>query len=361
MPANNNQDTIPVRPDEQLDEAKLAAYLRGRLPGSEPDTPLSVRQFGGGKANLTYLLDYGANCYVLRRPPLGPVAPSAHDMAREFKVLSRLYQAFPLAPRAFLFCQETSVLGAPFFVMERREGVVVRTQMPPAYAAMPHAARRLSEALVDTLVDFHAVDYAALGLETLGKPDGYVARQVEGWYRRWQQAKVVETPSMEAVYHWLRANMPASPPPTLVHNDYKLDNVMFSPADPGQPVAVFDWDMCTLGDPLLDLGGLLAYWTEPDDPPYLKVVAASIMPTDQTGFLRRAELVERYAARSGRDVSQIRFYHALGLFRVVVILAQIYVRYLRGQTQDARFAGMGQLIPLLAQAAETVCLHSYSN
>ncbi|GAB4149397.1 MAG: hypothetical protein Fur0021_10340 [Candidatus Promineifilaceae bacterium] len=213
MPGNDSQDTIPVRPDEQLDEAKLAAYLRGRLPGSELDKPPMVRQFGGGKANLTYLLDYGANCYVLRRPPLGPVAPSAHDMAREFKVLSRLYQAFPLAPRAFLFCQDMDILGAPFFVMERREGVVVRTQMPPAYTAMPQAARRLSEALVDTLVDFHAVDYAALGLETLGKPDGYVARQVEGWYRRWQQAKVVETPSMEAVYYWLRANLPAFPPP----------------------------------------------------------------------------------------------------------------------------------------------------
>ena len=353
MPGKDRQDTISVRPDERLDEAKLAAYLRGRLPGS--DQPLTVRQFGGGKANLTYLLDYGGHSYVLRRPPLGPVAPSAHDMAREFNVLSRLYQAFPLAPRAFLFCEERDVLGAPFFVMERREGVVVRTHMPAIYAAMPQAAQRMSEALVDTLVDFHAVDYATLALSRLGKPEGYVARQVEGWHRRWQQAKVEETPAMEAVYGWLRNNMPASPSPTLVHNDYKLDNVMFSPTDPGQPVAVFDWDMCTLGDPLVDLGGLLAYWSEPDDPPYLKLVAASIMPTDQTGFLRRAELVERYAARSGRDISHIRFYHALGLFRVVVILAQIYIRYVRGQTQDARFAGMGQLIPLLAQAAEMVC------
>ncbi|MCA9940750.1 MAG: phosphotransferase family protein [Anaerolineales bacterium] len=349
----NEQDTMPMRPDERLDEARLAAYLRGRLPGS--DEPLAVRQFGGGKANLTYLLDYGARQYVLRRPPLGPVAPSAHDMEREYRVLSVLHQAFPLAPRAFLFCDDVAVAGAPFFVMERCEGVVVRTQMPAIYAARTDAARRMSETLVDVLVALQAVDYGALGLAGLGRPDGFVARQVDGWYRRWQRAKVAETPAMESVYTWLRTHIPPSPAPTLVHNDFKLDNVMLAADDPGRAVAVFDWDMCTLGDPLCDLGALLAYWTEPDDPPYLRMVAASIMPPGEAGFLRRAELVRRYAAVSGRDVSHIRFYHALGVFRVAVILAQIYVRFVRGQTQDSRFAGMGQLIPLLAEAAEMIC------
>lgn len=343
------EDTMVVRQDEQFDVQRVADYLRGRLPGSE--NRLLVRQFGGGKANLTYLLDYGSDRYVLRRPPLGVVAPSAHDMGREFRVLSALHGIYPLAPRAFLFCEDGEVMGAPFFVMERREGVVVRTEMPALFQAIPQAARQMSESLIDALVELHEVDYQAIGLERLGKPEGYLARQVEGWYRRWQAAKLAELPAMERVYDWLRGNVPASSSVSLVHNDYKLDNVMFSPTDPSQMVAIFDWDMCTLGDPLADLGALLAYWSEPADPPSWQLVASSIMPTGKHGFLTRKELVRRYAQESGRDISHIQFYHVLGLFRVVVILGQIYVRYVRGQTQDGRFAGMGQLLPLLGEAA----------
>ncbi len=343
-------DTIPVRADEQLDESRLAAYLRGHLDGS--DQPLTVRQFGGGAANLTYLLDYGTHQYVLRRPPLGPVAPSAHDMGREYRVLSVLYQAFPLAPRAFLLCEDAAVIGAPFFVMERRKGVVVRKSLPDEFAALPDAPRRMSAALVDTLADLHAVDYAALGLESLGKPAGFITRQVEGWYGRWHNARVDDLPEMERVYRWLADNLPPEGAPALIHNDYKLDNVMLAADDPGQMVAVFDWDMCTLGDPLSDLGALLTYWSQPDDPPYLQ--AAAMMPVGDRRFLTRDELVQRYAARSGRDVSFIPFYHALGLFRLVVIAAQIYVRYRRGQTQDTRFEAFGMTIPLLARRAAEV-------
>lgn len=343
-------DTIPVRADEQLDESRLAAYLRGHLDGS--DQPLTVRQFGGGAANLTYLLDYGTHQYVLRRPPLGPVAPSAHDMGREYRVLSVLYQAFPLAPRAFLLCEDAAVIGAPFFVMERRKGVVVRKSLPDEFAALPDAPRRMSAALVDTLADLHAVDYAALGLESLGKPAGFITRQVEGWYGRWHNARVDDLPEMERVYRWLADNLPPEGAPALIHNDYKLDNVMLAVDNPGQMVAVFDWDMCTLGDPLSDLGALLTYWSQPDDPPYLQ--AAAMMPVGDRRFLTRDELVQRYAARSGRDVSFIPFYHALGLFRLVVIAAQIYVRYRRGQTQDTRFEAFGMTIPLLARRAAEV-------
>lgn len=346
------KDTIPVRPDEQFDEQKLASYLHGRLPGS--DQPLTVRQFGGGAANLTYLLDYGSHQYVLRRPPLGPVAHSAHDMSREYRVLSVLYRAFPYAPRAFLHCADTAVLGAEFFVMERRQGVVVRRSMPPEFAGVPGAPRRMSLALVDALADFHAVDYAALGLADLGKPQGFIARQVEGWYQRWCAARTDHLDDMEEVYRWLGRNLPPETAVSLVHNDYKLDNVMFAASDPGQIVAIFDWDMCTLGDPLNDLGALLTYWVEPTDPPYFR--AAAMMPVgDELGFLTRAELVERYAARSGRSVSHIAFYHTLGLFRLTVIIAQIYIRYLRGQTQDPRFAAMGSMIPIMARAAREVC------
>jgi len=340
-------ETIPMRPDEQLDMRRLGDYLAGNLPGS--DQTLAVRQFGGGAANLTYLLDYGAQQYVLRRPPLGPVAASAHDMGREYRVLSVLHQAYPYAPRAFLFCDDLSVIGAPFFVMERRQGVVVRRTMPEAYAAMPNAARRMSEALVDALAAFHAVDYDALGLGGLGKPTGFIDRQIEGWYRRWHAAKTADLPDMDAVYAWLKANQPANTRVSLVHNDYKLDNVMLAAGDPGRVVAVFDWDMCTLGDPLADLGALLTYWTEPSDPPYLQ--ATAMMPLGEPGFLSRAELVARYAAKSGRAVEAIDFYHALGLFRLTVIIAQIYIRYARGQTQDSRFAAMEFMIPALARRA----------
>ena len=342
-----SDDIIPVRPDERLDEERLADYLRGRLPGS--DKPLSLRQFGGGAANLTYLLDYDGQEYVLRRPPLGPVAASAHDMRREFRVLSVLHHAFPPAPRAFLLCEDETIVGAPFFVMERRQGVVVRRTMPAPFAGQPDAAQAMSEALVDTLAAFHAVDYEAVGLGDLGKPAGFIERQIEGWYRRWQAARTAEQPEMDAVYAWLKANQPAGTQVSLVHNDYKLDNVMLAAGDPGRVVAVFDWDMCTLGDPLADLGALLTYWTEPGDPPYLQ--ATAMMPLGQAGFLSRAELVARYAAQSGRSVADIDFYHALGLFRLTVIVAQIYVRYVRGQTQDPRFAAMGMMIPALARRA----------
>lgn len=340
-------ETIPMRPDEQLDMRRLGDYLAGNLPGS--DQTLAVRQFGGGAANLTYLLDYGAQQYVLRRPPLGPVAASAHDMGREYRVLSVLHQAYPYAPRAFLFCDDLSVIGAPFFVMERRQGVVVRRTMSEAYAAMPDAAQRMSEALVDALAAFHAVDYEALGLGDLGKPAGFIDRQIEGWYRRWHAAKTADLPDMDAVYAWLKANQPANTRVSLVHNDYKLDNVMLAAGDPGRVVAVFDWDMCTLGDPLADLGALLTYWTEPSDPRYLQ--ATAMMPLGEPGFLSRAELVARYAGKSGRAVEAIDFYHALGLFRLTVIVAQIYIRYARGQTQDSRFAAMEFMIPALARRA----------
>ncbi len=345
-------DTITVRPDERFDEAPLAVYLKDRLAGA--DQPLTVRQFGGGAANLTYLLDYGTHQYVLRRPPLGPIAKSAHDMGRESRVLSVLHNAFPPAPQALLYCTDASVIGSVFFVMQRRRGVVVRKTIPDVFADVPDAPPRMAEALVDTLVDLHAVDYTALGLADLGKPDGFIHRQIEGWYRRWHKAQAPglaeanARADMETLYQWLLDNQPPSAAPSLVHNDYKLDNVMLSAEDPGHVVAVFDWDMCTLGDPLSDLGALLTYWVTPADPMPLQMMA--MMPVDAR-FPTREALVQRYAERSGRDVSHMAFYHALGLYRLTVILAQIYVRYLKGQTQDRRFAALGQMIPVTVHTA----------
>ena len=346
MPGNQQTDTIPVRADEHFDEERLAAYLEGKLPGATH--PPSVRQFGGGVANLTYLLDYGSHQYVLRRPPLGPVAKSAHDMGREYKVLSVLHQAFPFAPQAFLYCDDPTIIDADFFVMERRQGVVVRKSMPQEFSSMSDASRQMSAALVDALAEFHAVDYQNIGLNNLGEPDGFITRQIEGWNKRWHAAKTEDVSEMDSVYQWLKSNQPTTSAHSLVHNDYKLDNIMFDLSDPRKVVAIFDWDMCTLGDPLNDLGALLSYWSDPTDPPYLQ--SLSMMPTN-AGFMTRGELVDRYALKSGRSVHDINFYHALGLFRVTVILAQIYIRYHRGQTQDKRFSTFGPMIPLMAKAA----------
>ncbi|RIK97212.1 MAG: phosphotransferase family protein [Proteobacteria bacterium] len=337
-----SSDVIPVRPDERFDEARVAAWLRGRLEGA--DGPLAVSQFGGGHANLTYLLRFGdgpgAREYVLRRPPLGPVAPGSHDMSREHRVLSVLWKAFPLAPRSYLFCDDPALLGAPFFVMERRYGVVVRGGIPESFGGGRDEAanRKLSSVVVDVLADFHAVDPARAELGDLGRPEGFLARQVTGWTARWERSKVEGDPLADELQRWLLDNLPASPPATLLHNDWRLDNMAVAADDPGRCVAVYDWDMCTRGDPLCDLGTVLAVWYDPDE------VASSLnpMPTTAAGFLRRDEAARRYGERSGRDLALLPYYLVFGTFKMAVVLQQIYFRYHQGQTKDARFAGMGE-------------------
>lgn len=342
-------ETTRVRPGEEIDAAVVAAYLRPRLPHTEG--ALTIRQFAGGHANRTYLLCFGTQEYVLRCPPPPPVPPGAHDMAREYRVLSALDAAFPLAPRTYLFCNDPAVLEVPFFVMERRHGVVIRKIVPPPYANDPMLARQLTIALVDALADLHSVDIHAVGLATLGRPEGFMARQLAGWSQRWERAKPYDVPRLDAIGRWLQTHLPVSPPPTLVHNDFKLDNAMLDPTDPRHLIAVFDWDMCTVGDPLADLGQLLAYWSQSDDP--LERQEATPMP-HAPGFLTRAEVVARYAARSGRDVSHIAFYEAYGLWRTAIIVAQLYLLYQRGQSHDARLQHYDQHMLWYAEAAQAV-------
>lgn len=346
-PGWTEPETVPVRPEAVLDLEVVGRFLRDRLPNT--DGPLEVAQFAGGHANLTYLLRFGEQEYVLRRPPSGPVAPGAYDMAREFRVLSALCPVFVLAPRPFLFCDDTSVLGAPFFVMERRRGLVIRKEMPPEYLDRPDLYRRLSETIIDTLVALHAVDYKAVGLEGLGKPQGFVERQVNGWIKRWERVKIQEIPLIDEVGRWLLVHLPVSPAPTLIHNDYKLDNMMVDPADIARIVAIFDWDQCTLGDPLVDLGLLLNYWTQADDSPGRRELAQ--MPSMLPGFYTRAEVVQRYAERSGRDVSAISFYEAFALFKTAIVGMQLFVLYQNGQLQDKRLQDFNQRAVLLAEAA----------
>jgi len=347
-------DTAPVRPDEELDWKAVAEFLRGRLP--EADGPLAVSQFPGGHSNLTYLLRFGEREYVLRRPPLGPVAPTAHDMTREYRVLSALWPVFPPAPRPYLLCEDPSVVGAPFYLMERRRGLVVRTTIPPEIGDDHDRRRRVSEAVVDTLAALHAVDWNAVGLAGLGRPAGFVERQVRGWAERYERAKTREIEAIRDLARWLAERIPPAPPPTLLHNDYKLDNVMLDAADPGRVVAVLDWEMATLGDPLIDLGLLLCYWADRADPPARRQSITQV--TAEPGFLTRTDVLGRYAARTGRDVSRIAFYETFALYKVAVVVQQIYVRYHRGQTRDSRFATFEDRVVGLAEAALEVAERS---
>ena len=252
-------DTAPVRPGEELDVARLSAWLGGRIAG-DTGNGVEVGQFPNGHSNLVYLVRAGGREYVLRRPPLGPVAPKAHDMAREYRVLEAVHPHFPEAPEVFLLCEDPSVIGAAFFLMERREGIVIRDQAPPELTAIPDYPRRVSEAFIDCLVSLHAIDIGQTGLGFLGRPQGFVERQVRGWAERWTRSKIDDVPEMERTIEWLGRCLPPSGEATLVHNDYKLDNVMLArPAD--RVSAVLDWEMATVGDSLADLGLALCYWT----------------------------------------------------------------------------------------------------
>jgi aminoglycoside phosphotransferase (APT) family kinase protein len=347
-------DTAPVRPDEQIDVAALEGYLRGRLP--EAEGPLTVEQFPGGHSNLTYLLRFGREEFVLRRPPLGPVPPTAHDMTREYRVLSALWPVFPPAPRPYLLCEDPSIIGATFYVMERRRGIIIRQEWPHELGSDPATRRRVSEALVDAMAALHAIDYGAIGLGGLGRPDGFVRRQVKGWAERWERAKDREVTAIDELARWLAERIPTLTAATLVHSDLKLDNTMLDPADPGRVVAVLDWEMCTTGDPLVDLGTLLCYWVEAGDP-YPRSESV-VQVTSLPGFYTRDEVVERYRQRSGRDVSKIAFYEIFALYKTAVVVQQIYIRWKRGQTRDARFAGFGPRTEALAEAALALAARS---
>ncbi len=343
----DDPELIPVRADEGLDSARLAAWLKGKLPRAEGE--LELGQFGGGHANLTYLLRFGATEYVLRRPPLGPVAPSSHDMAREHRVLADLWRVYPLAPRSYLLCDDEAVIGAPFHVMERRHGIVIRNDLPARFQGDAGLARRIGETIVDALADLHQVDPAAAGLSDLGHPEGFVERQLAGWTKRWHAAKAADDPRLDAVAAWLDAERPPAQAVALLHNDPKLDNMMVGTDDPARAVAVLDWDMCTRGDPLMDLGYLLTFWGEAGDPQAW--IEAASMPTWREGFPSRTEAIQRYAEATGFDLSAIQWYHVFGTFKIAVVLQQIYIRFVRGQTQDQRFAPFGSRVAALIDKA----------
>ena len=351
---SSNSDSAPVRTGEELDVAALRDYLNAALESD--DSSLEVRQFPGGHSNLTYLIRVGDEEFVLRRPPVGPVAPTAHDMPREYKLLSAVHPLFPLAPKPILLCENDKIIGVPFYLMERRRGIIVRSDLPDSIGESTNVRRNVSEAVVSTLVDLHAVDIHKSGIVDLGKPVGFVCRQVEGWARRWDRSKTSELPQMEEVIQWLKARMPVDDGQgaAIVHNDFKLDNVMLDEVDPTRVVAVLDWEMSTVGDPLIDVGLFLAYWTMKGNETNSSLRAITSGP----GWLTREEIIEVYENATGRDLTNIVFYETFARFKVAVVIQQIYFRYVRRQTQDQRFANLDAMVKQLAQDALALAIRS---
>ena len=345
---DSQEETIDVRVGENFDLAKVEQYLRNHIENIGEGT-LQVRQFPSGASNLTYLLQIDNWEGILRRPPLGPVPPKAHDMNRECSLLQHINPVFPLAPKPYMYCDDPDIIGAPFYVMERRKGLVIDKSFPSGITPTPDLCKHISNTVIDTLVQIHAIDWQAAGLDTFGYPPGFLERQVKGWIERYNRAKTDEIPRVEGITDWFMSHIPQSPAPTLIHNDFKLNNMMLDESDLTRAVAVFDWEMATIGDPLFDLACSLSYWATADDPAELKTILPTV--TWLPGFVSRETFMEIYAQKSSRDLSSMDFYLTFAYFKLAVIIQQIYVRWKRGQTQDERFGAFGDRVQMLIEYA----------
>lgn len=326
---------------EPLDTTKLLPFLKQYLDISSGD--LEVQQFPAGFSNLTYLLRIQDREFVLRRPPVGARIKTAHDMSREYRILSRLHPVYPKIPRALLYCDDESVIGAPFYVMERVTGIILRAQAPKDLELSCELMSAISAAFVENLVEIHNIDFESAGLGDLGRPTGYVFRQVEGWSKRYYNARTDDVPSIDRLIVWLNESAPEeSQRSSLIHNDYKYDNVVLNPDDPRQIIATLDWEMATIGDPLMDLGTSLAYWVDPDDPTEWQKYGFGV--TKLPGSFTRSELLEQYQRLRASAGFDPVFYYLYGLLKIAVIVQQIYFRYRQGFTKDPRFASLGNLV-----------------
>ncbi|QQS34161.1 MAG: phosphotransferase family protein [Acidobacteriota bacterium] len=342
-------DATTPRAGEELNEKALKDFLRARLP--TPFTEMEVLQFPAGSSNLTYLVRLGSTQYVLRRPPFGNTVRTAHDMKREFEVLSKLAFVYPPAPEPILFCDDESVIGAEFYLMEKRDGVVIRGQVPALFAASKEVQTKLCRSFMDNLARLHSVNYTAAGLADLGKPEGYNRRQVEGWTQRYIAAKTEEHTELEAAMKWLGENVPVEAGASLIHNDYKFDNIMLDPEDLTRIIAVLDWEMVTIGDPLMDLGTTLGYWMSPKFGEELMNMPFN--PRILMENISRRELVELYASARGIAQPDMLFYYVFGTFKIAVIAQQIYARFVKGMTKDERFANFDRFVAALGRISNS--------
>lgn len=340
-------DTKPIRQGEELNAASLIAFLREQL-GVKTDE-IEILQFPGGSSNLTYCVRIDDEEYVLRRPPFGNQVKSAHDMSREFNVLSRLSAVYAPAPKPLVYCADESVIGSEFYLMERRRGLIIRGKSPAGLENSPALQRAVCESFVENLVSLHALDYQKIGLGDLGKPEGYAVRQTEGWTKRYFNAKTDEHPELEAAIAWLGKNVPETRGAALIHNDYKFDNVMLNPENLTEIVAVLDWEMTTIGEPLMDLGSSLAYWMTKENGD--EMLSMPFNPRVLMENIERRELIEIYEKKTGKAVSDILFYYVFGTFKLAAIAQQIYFRYARGFTQDKRFATFNHFVNSLGKIA----------
>ena len=336
-----------IRSGEELNAAALEPYLRNHFPNESG--ALAIHQFPAGHSNLTYSLRLGPKELVLRRPPFGNKVKSAHDMSREFRVLSKLHSVYAPAPEVLLYCDDDSIIGVPFYVMQPIHGIILRRTLPRGLDFPAEKARRLSGSFIDNLLRLHNVDYAAAGLADLGKPDGYLERQVRGWTDRYHGSRTHDYPEVEKITAWMQQHLPMTTAVSLIHNDYKYDNVVLDRNDITKIVGVLDWEMCTVGDSLTDLGTALAYWVDKNDPE--EVQKNRWGPTTEEGSFTRAEIVRHYAQKTHSDVSHIAFYLAFARFKLAVIVQQIYYRYHQGLTKDPRFAAMPATIQMLLRAS----------
>jgi aminoglycoside phosphotransferase (APT) family kinase protein len=336
-------DTLPPLVDEQA----LARYLDERLPGSDA---IQVERHQAGHSNETFFVTRGDDSWVLRRPPRGAFLPSAHDVLREFRVLDGLGRTNVRVPRTVLACEDESVIGAPFYLMERIDGVVIRQEVPDLFPEPDRAA--LGDELVDALVELHSVDPASCGLDKFGKPTGYLERQLRRWTGQLELTMPHSRPlpDLERVGEWLASHLPAPQQTTIVQGDYKLDNVMFAKETPARLVAILDWEMATLGDPLADLGWMISFWRESSDDAG-DLFAETTRVTELPGFRSRAELIDRYAAATGRDVSGLGWYTVLAIWKLAILLEGSYARHLAGMTDDPFFAQLETGVPALADKA----------
>ncbi len=337
-----------IRPGEELDEAKLEAYLREHIPDAREGFVL--KQFPGGHSNLTYQVTLGEQEYVLRRPPFGSKVKSAHDMGREYKVLSNLCKVYPPAPTPIVFCQDPEIIGTDFYLMERIQGGIYRNRKPEDFSLSEKEIRETCVAFVQNLVDLHHIDYKAAGLADLRREGQYTERQVMGWSKRYSGSKTDEVADIEATAKWLQERIPPDSGAVIVHNDYKFDNIVLDPANHQRIIGVLDWEMTTIGDPLMDLGTTLGYWAEDEDEDEIKVVQSFL--TTLPGALNRQEIAELYSERSGREIPDLTFYYVFALFKLAVIVQQIYYRYHQGLTQDPRFAKMIDMVYALGKKSQ---------
>ncbi len=343
-------EPAPIRPGQELDTEKLLLVLRRELGLCGT---VRVRQFPRGYSNLTYSIEIGDRQLVLRRAPPGTTFQGAHDMEREHRTLAAVHPVYPLCPRPLFYCKEEAIIGASFYLMERARGVILRRDLPQGLGLDEAVLRELSRNVVSALADLHAVDVERTGLVALGRPEGYVRRQVEGWSRRYRAARTSDAPRFESVMLWLASQLPPDAErPSLVHNDFKLDNVVLDPADPTRITAVLDWEMATVGHPLMDLRNSLAYWVEAADPPAAE--AYRMVSTNSPGCLTRAEVAGHYADRTGVSLENMEFFYCFGLFRLAAIAQQIYRRFSEGRADDARFGALAQGVRALEKDAARV-------